>query len=122
MRPHSNSVDSILLVALWFAIALAGCSRNSGQSAVDQGEPNSDSTALPGVVTASKSSPAPDSTEYVGSQRCVSCHQQRHESYLLSHHSRSLTRVDVTAEESGQTLDHPPSNRSYEIVRRDGKL
>jgi hypothetical protein len=59
---------------------------------------------------------------YVGSERCQSCHQQRHESYLKSHHSRSLTRVDATNELSEGTIEHSLSHRRYEIVRRDGKL
>ncbi len=59
---------------------------------------------------------------YVGTAVCASCHTDRHESYLKTHHSRSLREVDLASEPLDQTLVHPLSKRSYDIVAEDGRL
>ncbi len=59
---------------------------------------------------------------YIGTAACASCHANRHESYLQTHHSRSLREVDLATEQVGVTLDHPLSQRSYDIVAKEGQL
>ena len=129
MRPNGNPIKTFL-PALWMAFAVAGCSRESTThtpvpAAAQADARTSDANAArdPNRSAVTLSSAEVDgSADYVGSQRCVACHEKRHESYLKSHHSRSLTKVDVDAEQVGVTLEHPLSHRAYEIVRRDGKL
>ena len=127
MKRSANLTKNILvLMALSIALSVAGCSRESGPSAPQSG---AGSSASPNISddavqddTSLVSSVATGAADYVGSQRCIACHQKRHESYLQSHHSRSLTKVDAEAETTGVTLDHPPSHRRYEIINRDGKV
>lgn len=59
---------------------------------------------------------------YVGTEVCASCHQDRHQSYLLTHHSRSLREVGQDFEGLGKSLSHPLSKRSYDVVEKDGAL
>lgn len=55
---------------------------------------------------------------YVGTAKCAACHPNRHQSYLLTHHSRSLREVNIE-EGLGQTLVHAASKQSFEVVTRD---
>ncbi len=59
---------------------------------------------------------------YVGTAECASCHTDRHQSYLLTHHSRSLREVDLEQESQGQTLVHRLSKRSYDVLAKEGGL
>lgn len=59
---------------------------------------------------------------YVGTAECAQCHADRHQSYLLTHHSRSLHEVDSDQENHGQTLVHRLSKRSYDVIAKDGGL
>ena len=72
---------------------------------------------------------------YVGTAECAACHSDRHQSYLLTHHSRSLREIDLEGKSSGglgagglgsegadQTLVHRPSKRSYDVFAKDGGL
>ena len=57
---------------------------------------------------------------YVGSQACVDCHQQEHESFRHTGMGRSMSRVDLSREPPDGQFDHPPSGRRYQVVRRAG--
>jgi hypothetical protein len=59
---------------------------------------------------------------YVGTAVCASCHTEQHESYLKTHHSRSIREVNLASEKVGETLHHPLSKRSYDILAKDGRL
>ncbi len=59
---------------------------------------------------------------YVGTAQCATCHADRHQSYLLTHHSRSLREVDLETEGHGKTLVHRLSKRSYDVLVKDGGL
>ena len=83
---------------------------------------SADAATSKDVITSTAAGARENSANYVGTQACVECHDKQHRSYLQSHHSRSLTKANVDTEAVGQTWDHPLSHRSYEIVRRDGKL
>ena len=62
---------------------------------------------------------------YVGTKVCKSCHEERHETYQRTHHSRSLSKVDPQNElhdDPSQALQHLISRRSYDVNRRDNLL
>lgn len=59
---------------------------------------------------------------YVGTATCASCHADRHQSYLRTHHSRSLREVDLKQEDDDQTLVHRLSKRSYDVLAKEGEL
>ena len=60
--------------------------------------------------------------KYVGSQVCIDCHADRHESYLRTAHSRAFRETDPETEPQDAEFHHVASGRSYEIYRRDGRL
>ncbi len=59
---------------------------------------------------------------YAGTAQCAGCHEDEHRSYLLTHHSQSLREVDPLGEGRGQTLAHPPSKESYDVLADRGIL
>ncbi|HLW68666.1 MAG TPA: multiheme c-type cytochrome, partial [Gemmataceae bacterium] len=59
---------------------------------------------------------------YVGSAVCAECHQERHQSYLLTSHSRALSELDPKAEPPDGEFIHQASGRSYRVFRRNGEL
>ncbi|MEX2175351.1 MAG: multiheme c-type cytochrome [Pirellulaceae bacterium] len=59
---------------------------------------------------------------YVGSERCAECHADQHASYLMTAHSRSMSRVDPAGQPPDATLDHAASGRRYEVLRSGGAL
>jgi hypothetical protein len=61
------------------------------------------------------------SVGYVGSEQCIECHRDEHETYMKTTHSRSMADVDVALEPAGGGHDHPLSGRSYRIYR-DGQM
>lgn len=58
---------------------------------------------------------------YVGSEACVECHRNEHESYLKTTHSRSLATVDVAHEPADGEFFHELSGRHYRVAR-DGDV
>lgn len=59
---------------------------------------------------------------YVGTATCATCHADRHQSYLRTHHSRSLREIDLEQESFGETLVHQLSKRSYDVIAKEGRL
>jgi hypothetical protein len=59
---------------------------------------------------------------YVGSQACITCHEDEHESFRHTGMGRSMGRVDLDREPPDGQFDHPPSKRRYQVVRRDGRM
>ncbi len=56
--------------------------------------------------------PAP----FVGTEACAKCHEERHRSYLQTHHSRSLALVDSGHNEKPGSYFHEPSQTLYEVL------
>jgi cytochrome c554/c'-like protein/tetratricopeptide repeat protein len=65
---------------------------------------------------------ATKSVGYVGSDQCLECHRDEHQSYLKTTHSRSLAEVDVSREPPNAEFDHALSGRSYRIYRKGETL
>ena len=59
---------------------------------------------------------------YVGSDRCVVCHAEQHDSYLKTFHSRSMARVQPGSQPPDAVFDHEDSARRYSVRSEDGKL
>src|SRR5262249_4006137 len=59
---------------------------------------------------------------FLGSTACVECHSGHHESFLLPHHSRALSDIDLRAEPPDGSFFHKASGRSYRVYRQDGQL
>ncbi|OYP29460.1 hypothetical protein CGZ80_25010 [Rhodopirellula sp. MGV] len=60
---------------------------------------------------------------YVGTTVCASCHPQRHESYLGTHHSRSLSQIDQAMEHTlDGVIEHRASWRRYEVVKKGDEI
>lgn len=59
---------------------------------------------------------------FVGSERCLRCHEEQADSYAETAHSRALTEVNPADEPPDAVFDHPASHRRYHVERRDGRL
>lgn len=60
--------------------------------------------------------------EYLGSEACRKCHSGHAESYHLTGMGRSMGAVDLEQAPPDGAFDHAPSQRRYQVVRREGKL
>lgn len=59
---------------------------------------------------------------YIGSESCIECHQDQHQSFLKTTHAVSAQVTDVSLEPEPGSYDHPLSGFRYEVEKRDGKL
>ncbi|MBO0699818.1 MAG: hypothetical protein J2P46_15580, partial [Zavarzinella sp.] len=59
---------------------------------------------------------------YVGSVACSECHADRRASFRATGMGRSMAEVDPDREPPDGVVDHRPSKRRYEVVRKDGRL
>jgi predicted CXXCH cytochrome family protein len=59
---------------------------------------------------------------FVGTAECARCHAEQHESYLATHHSRSLTKVDAATSEKPGEFYHAISHTKFEASIADGRL
>ncbi|MDG2220217.1 MAG: cytochrome c3 family protein [Rubripirellula sp.] len=60
--------------------------------------------------------------QYVGSQACIACHKNEHQSYLETKHSRSMERVDPNKELTSKSFTHQLTGNDYEVIRRGDQL
>ncbi len=60
--------------------------------------------------------------QYIGSQACVQCHKDQHQSYLGTKHSKSMERVDPNNEVAAASFRHALSGNDYEVLRRGDEL
>src|SRR5688572_10827517 len=74
-------------------------------------------------------SPLPDSpflsvrdTLYVGGLVCRDCHAEESDSYRKTGMGRSLARATPDSQPPDGLVDHPPSQRRYQVARREGQL
>jgi hypothetical protein len=61
-------------------------------------------------------------SQFVGNDACTTCHRDRHESYLLTPHSRALSDLDPATEPADGSFFHKPSGCFYRVYRQDGRL
>lgn len=76
------------------------------------------------VTTVSDAVPAnaqPD-VKYIGSQACIECHQDQHESYLQTTHSVATEKTDGAKEPAATSFRHKHTGHLYEADHRDGDL
>ena len=76
-------------------------------------------------VTASPADPPPNAAagvKYIGSDQCISCHEDQHESFLRTLHSRAAQVTDISDEPKPDRFDHPPSGNVYEVSFIDGTM
>src|SRR5688572_2646201 len=59
---------------------------------------------------------------YVGTDRCTQCHADQHATYLMTAHSRSMSRVKAEREPPDAAFDHAASGRCYRVYRQDDEL
>jgi len=59
---------------------------------------------------------------YVGSQACVECHSDEHETYSRTPHSLALADIELDAEPLDAEFQHESSGRVYRNYRQDGQL
>jgi tetratricopeptide (TPR) repeat protein len=76
---------------------------------------------VPGYSTSKYGNTGPNA-RYVGSSVCAECHQERHQSYSLTSHSRALSDLDPKAEPPDGEFFHKASGRSYRVYRQNGEL
>lgn len=76
---------------------------------------------LPSLSSSPFKNTGPDA-QYVGSDRCVSCHKSRSASFRKTGMGVSSAAVDPEREPPDAVFDHPKSQRRYQIVRKDGKI
>ena len=92
-------------------------------------EPASQEPSPAAIADVNKPLPWPDSPfantregSYVGSAKCIECHEQEHEGYRHGGMGRSLAKLDPDQEPPDAAVDHPLSQRRYEVVRREAKM
>jgi hypothetical protein len=59
---------------------------------------------------------------YVGSERCLECHQDDYHGYRETGMGRSLDLLDPANEPPDVVFDHAKSGRRYQVYRRDGQM
>lgn len=60
--------------------------------------------------------------QYVGSDKCRSCHRREERSFRRTGMGRSMALVDPEREPPNADFDHPLSQRHYQITRKEGAL
>ena len=60
--------------------------------------------------------------EFVGTQACVECHEDEHESYSRTTHSRALADIDAGAEPKHVQFDHALSRRRFRVQKRGNQI
>jgi Cytochrome c554 and c-prime len=60
--------------------------------------------------------------QYVGSQACIACHEQEHETFAHTGMAQSMAAVDLSREPPDGAFDHAPSKSRYEVRRKDGRM
>ncbi len=113
-------------IALLLAISLAlGC--GCGDETEPQANGTADShtvdvaTPLP-TRSDSKFQNAAVNVDYVGSQQCVTCHADQHETWKTTSHAKSMTRVRADDEPPDAKFEHRKSGRAYEVTRVETSL
>ncbi len=69
-----------------------------------------------------EAAPRPVAAEFADPRTCAACHADIARTYAQTGMAKAFARVkpgSLTAEKWNARLDHPPSNRSYELIRRD---
>ncbi len=127
----SNSYRHLTIAFLACTVLLVGCKQASPPEAAA----TRDRSVQPDRRTGSSGKPELNSREvaqssddsmpsgYVGTATCATCHDERHASFLHTHHSRSLRLIDPDSDQSnGCTIEHQKSWRRYEVVKKEGRL
>ncbi len=113
------------LLVLVAAIAATGIGfvawRHQRSSANGAPENSASEFPVPGYSASKYRNTGPDARP-VGSAACAGCHPKRHQSYLLTPHSRALSDLDPKAEPPDGEFFHKASGRSYRVYRRNGQL
>lgn len=127
-NPPTNALSNWLLVGVATAMVSLGCHRSDppDEPRVNTPEP------VPSVVAESAEQTAADTPSppqddnvphtampdgFVGTDACAECHRERHDSYLLTGHSRSLRLPEADDLPTGLAFHHPPSKRSYSVMQ-----
>src|SRR5206468_1504003 len=104
------------LLAVGLAVGLAG--RWRGGHKAPPAEP---ALPLPPLSASPFRNTAAD-VAYVGSAACSACHVGAEASYRHTGMGRSMAAIDLRQEPPDATFDHPPSQRRYQVYRKDGRL
>lgn len=59
---------------------------------------------------------------YVGAETCRSCHEDAHDSFTQTAHSKALMEIDLKSEPPEGEFTDPKSKKTYRITHRDGKM
>ena len=73
-------------------------------------------------VTAESSGNAAATVAWAGTEACLECHQEQHQSWLMSAHSRAMSAVMSGPEPGDGEYLHAASGRRYASQQRDGVL
>ncbi|GAA5506002.1 hypothetical protein [Novipirellula caenicola] len=65
---------------------------------------------------------ADDSVKYIGSDQCISCHENQHASFLQTLHSKTARFTDVTLEPDAGEFKHQASGHRYRVEIADGQM
>lgn len=60
--------------------------------------------------------------EHVGSEQCMTCHEEQHRTWQVTAHARSMSLVKPDREPADARFQHDPSGRHYSVARVDGRL
>lgn len=130
MKPHARHRFGINLLVC--VLIVSGCGDNAknsrtstesdnhhGDTARDEDVAKQNAMPETNVSTVDSQSQADELLPegYVGTAECASCHSERHKSYQLTHHSRSLARLgEPHIQSEGQGFDHEKSHRFYDVL------
>ena len=111
-------------IVLLLAISLAlGCGDETEPEATGQAHSHTAALATPlPTRSESKFQNAAVDVDYVGSQQCVTCHADQHETWKTTSHAQSMTRVKADDEPPDAKFEHRKSGRAYEVTRVDSSL
>ncbi len=119
---RSFQVACVVLVAGATAAGGYVWLRRSGEPTPKDGEYETKNEFPLPKISPTKYLNTSSSAEYIGSDRCQECHSGRHESFVHTAHSRSLSVLQPDQEPPDATFDHPLSRRRYKVYRKDGQM
>ncbi|EMI18309.1 TPR repeat-containing protein, partial [Rhodopirellula maiorica SM1] len=102
------SVLRLITVLAWVTLSIGSMSLRAEESGTEsRSKPPANSSASVG---------------YIGSKQCASCHENQHDSFLQTLHSKAARFTDVTLEPAPGEFKHDASGHRYRVEVADGKM
>ncbi|MFU7560958.1 tetratricopeptide repeat protein [Stieleria sp. JC731] len=129
-RRHNITFSWKRLTAITFCvIVITGCGsrtsnpvqpdvNDSSAAKTGEGQSRQEAESNPVAGPTIKVTQASLPSGYVGTNTCAKCHPNQLQSYLKTHHSRSLQLANQADCPTGHAFDHAASKRDYQVIKQ----